>query len=155
VTIGDMATTRVDGTFTLVYLVYNTISNLLAQDQQVQCFRNAAEHLDRGGHFVVEVSVPRLRRLPLGETFVPFDVSADHVGVDEFDVVEQRLISHHYWVRNGEGRTFRSDHRYVWPAELDLMAQLAGMALAQRWSSWRRDPFTSESTSHVSVWQNP
>ena len=153
VTIGDMATTRVDGTFSLVYLVFNTITNLLRQDQQVQCFRNAAAHLEPGGHFVIEVSVPRLRRLPLGETFVPFDVSSGHAGIDEFDVVRQRLTSHHYWVRQGAGQVFRSDHRYVWPAELDLMAQLAGLTLAQRWSGWNRDPFTSESTSHVSVWR--
>lgn len=153
VTIGDMATTRVDGTFKLVYLVYNTIMNLLTQDEQVACFRNAGEHLEPGGHFVIEVIVPSLRRLPMGETFVPFDISDGHVGVDEYDVASQRLISHHYWVHDGRGRTSDSPHRYGWPAEYDLMARLAGMTLRQRWSNWDREAFTSESTSHVSVWE--
>lgn len=153
VTIGDMATTRVDGTFGLVYLVYNTISNLLTQDEQVACFCNAAAHLDAGGHFVIEVTVPELRRLPVGETLVPFDVSDGHVGVDEYDVVNQRLISHHYWSSDGRAETFDSHHRYAWPAEYDLMAHIAGLALHERWSDWHRTPFTADSTSHVSVWE--
>ncbi len=153
VTIGDMATARVPGVFSLVYLVYNTITNLLTQDEQVECFRNASEHLDIGGHFAIEVFVPSLQRLPLGETFRPFDVSPGHVGFDEFDLVNQRLISHHYYVGGGRGEKFASPHRYAWPAEYDLMARLAGMTLSQRWSTWKRDPFTSDSTSHISVWQ--
>jgi SAM-dependent methyltransferase len=153
VTIGDMATTRVEGRFGLVYLVYNTISNLLTQGEQVACFRNAAAHLDPGGHFVVEVEVPLLRRLPPGEVFVPYEVTPHHVGIDEYDVAAQRLTSHHYWMSNGRVEQFDSHHRYAWPAEYDLMAELAGLTLVERWENWRRDPFTSESMSHVSVWQ--
>jgi SAM-dependent methyltransferase len=151
VVLGDMATTRVEGPFSLVYLVYNTITNLLTQDQQVQCFRNAAAHLSPGGHFVIEVFVPALQRLPQGETFLPFDVSPDHVGIDEYDVVNQLLISHHYWIATGA--TFDSPHRYAWPAEYDLMASMTGFTLAHRWANWEREPFTNRSTSHISVWQ--
>ncbi len=153
VTIGDMTTTRVDGDFRLVYLVYNTITNLLTQDEQVACFRNAAAHLDCGGRFVIEVMVPALQKLPPGETSVAFDVSPGHVGIDEYDVANQRLVSHHYWITDGRASTFDSPHRYAWPAEYDLMARLAGLSLSERWSNWQRDPFTSDSTSHVSVWR--
>ncbi len=153
VTIGDMTTTRVDGDFRLVYLVYNTITNLLTQDEQVACFRNAAAHLDRGGRFVIEVMVPALRKLLPGETSVVFDLSPGHVGIDEYDVANQRLVSHHYWITDGRASTFDSPHRYAWPAEYDLMARLAGLSLSERWSNWQRDPFTSDSTSHVSVWR--
>lgn len=153
IAIGDMATTRVEGTFGLVYLVYNTITNLLTQDEQVACFRNAAAHLEIGGHFVIEVFVPALRRLPVGGRFVVFDVSDGHVGVDEYDVVNQTLTSHHYWISEGRAEVFDSPHRYGWPAEYDLMAHIAGLELRERWSDWRRRPFTADSTSHVSVWQ--
>jgi SAM-dependent methyltransferase len=152
VTIGDIATTRVDGTFRLVYLVYNTINNLTTQDAQVACFENAARHLEPGGSFVIEVGVPELRRLPPGERFVPFSVTPTHVGVDEYDVVDQGLISHHYGVGDGKSRQISMPFRYVWPAELDLMARLAGMRLRERWQDWDRSPFTSESRRHVSVW---
>lgn len=152
VTVGDMTSTRVEGSFRLVYLVYNTITNLLSQDAQVDCFANAAAHLDPGGHFVIEVEVPALQRLPAGETFVPIDITASHLGIDEYDIANQFLISHHYWISDGRVETFDSTHRYAWPAEYDLMARLAGLSLNQRWSSWRRDPFTSDSPSHVSVW---
>lgn len=151
-TIGDMAVTRVPGEFGLVYLVYNTITNLLTQDAQVECFRNAAAHLAPGGHFVIEVFVPQLRRLPPGQRFVPFDVSDRHMGVDEYDVVDQQLVSHHAVA----GRRFTSSrHRYAWPAEYDLMARLAGLEPHGRWADWQRTPFTAESTSHVSVWVKP
>jgi hypothetical protein len=153
VTVGDMASTRVDGTFGLVYLVFNTISNLLTQDRQVACFRNAATHLEVGGCFLVEVFVPALRRLPPGETLVAFDASSTHAGVDEYDVVEQTLVSHHYWTGRREVHRFESHHRYAWPAEYDLMARIAGMRLRHRWSDWNRNAFTSESTTHVSVWE--
>jgi hypothetical protein len=153
VTIGDMATTSVDGSFSLVYLVFNTITNLLTQDQQVDCFCNAARHLDVGGHFVIEVVVPGLQRLQPGETYIPFDVSDRHIGFDEFDVVNQRSVSHHYWIDGGRVTTLASSHRYAWPAEYDLMARIAGMGLVERWSDWHRAPFTSDSTSHVSVWR--
>ncbi|WP_426571222.1 class I SAM-dependent DNA methyltransferase [Aquihabitans sp. McL0605] len=155
VAVGDMATTRADGSFGLVLLVFNAIGNLLTQEEQVACFANAAAHLDPGGHFVVEVGVPRLRRLPVGETLVPFDVSDGHVGIDEYDVVEQRLVSHHYRIGDGRAEVFRSLHRYVWPSELDLMATMAGLVRQERWSDWHRSPFTAESTQHVSVWQKP
>ena len=153
VTIGDMATTRVDGTFSLVYLVFNTITNLLTQAEQVACFDNAAAHLEPGGHFVVETFVPQLRRLPPGERYVPFDVGPGHIGIDEYDVVEQRLTSHHVWTAHGT--RFQSHHRYGWPAEYDLMARLAGLDLVDRWADWARRPFTNSSTAHVSVWRKP
>lgn len=153
VTMGDMATTRVEGAFSLVYLVYNTITNLLDQEEQVACFVNAAAHLADGGRFVIETGVPRLRRLGVGERYLPFDVSDAHVGIDEFDVVNQRLTSHHYWLRNGESSTFSSTHRYAWPAEYDLMARIAGLSPESRWAGWDGAPFTAESTWHVSVWR--
>ena len=152
VTIGDFATATVDGTFSLAYLVFNTIMNLTTQDEQVDCFRNVAAHLEPGGCFVIEVLVPGLRRLPPGETFQPFDVSPTHLGFDEYDVARQGLVSHHYWIDDGNVEVFSPPFRYVWPAELDLMARLAGMTLRERWSGWKREPFTSESTKHVSVW---
>ena len=152
VTIGDMATTRVPGEFGLVYLVYNTITNLLTQDEQVACFANAAAHLVPGGCFLIEVFVPRLRQLPPGNTLVAYEVADDHVGVDEYDVLAQRLVSHHAL----PGRPFgRSHHRYAWPAEYDLMARLAGLEPHARWADWHRRPFTADSESHVSVWRKP
>ena len=153
VAIGDFATTRVDGTFRLVYLVFNTIGNLTTQDQQVACFGNAAAHLEPGGTFVVEVGVPRLQWLPPGETVIPFHVSDDRIGFDEYDVANQGLISHHLEI-TPDGRAIRGSipFRYAWPAEFDLMAQLAGLSLRERWSDWAREPFTSESAKHVSVW---
>jgi SAM-dependent methyltransferase len=156
VTIGDFATTRVEGTFAVAYLVYNTINNLTTQDAQVECFQNAAAHLVPGGRFVVEVGVPDLRRLPPGQTAVPFAVAPGRLGFDEYDVVDQGMISHHYW-RTEDGRfdSLSVPFRYVWPSELDLMARLAGMSLQARWADWRRSPFTAESTSHVSIWQSP
>ena len=153
VTIGDFATTKVDGRFSLAYLVFNTIMNLTTQDEQVACFENVAEHLEPGGCFVVEVGVPALRRLPPGETFQVFEVRPTRLGFDELDVASQGLISHHYSIVDGQTHVHSIPFRYVWPAELDLMARLAGMTLRERWSGWDRKPFTSESTSHVSVWQ--
>jgi SAM-dependent methyltransferase len=154
VTIGDFATTSVDETFAVAYLVYNTINNLTTQDAQVACFENVAGHLAPGGHFVVEVGVPDLRRLPPGQTAVPFAIGADQLGFDEYDVVGQGMVSHHYWRAEGGGFDSLSvPFRYVWPSELDLMARLAGMSLRARWSDWTRRPFTAESTSHVSIWR--
>src|SRR4051794_33503906 len=155
VAIGDFATTRVEGAFSLVYLLFNTIGNLTSQDEQVACFENAAAHLEPGGRFLIEVGVPDLRRLPPGERYVVFDSSPGHVGIDEYDVAAQGLVSHH-WTRGDGGFEQRSlPFRYVWPAELDLMARIAGMRLRSRWAGWRREPFTSESRSHVSVWEKP
>jgi SAM-dependent methyltransferase len=154
VTIGDFATTSVDGTFRLAYLVYNTIMNLTTQDEQVACFQNAGAHLEPGGCFVIEVMVPELQRLPAGEIFRPFDVSAMHLGFDEYDVVSQGLISHHYNAdADGKFELWSIPFRYAWPAEFDLMARLGGMRLRERWSDWNREPFTAASTKHVSVWE--
>jgi SAM-dependent methyltransferase len=153
VTIGDFATTTVDGTFSVAYLVANTIMNLTTQEEQVACFRNVAAHLGSGGCFVVEVLVPGLQRLPPGETFQPFAVSPTHLGFDEVDVATQSLTSHHYWIDDGRVQVLSPPFRYVWPSELDLMAQLAGMTLRERWGSWTREPFTSEGAKHVSVWE--
>ena len=155
VTIGDFATVRIDGTFSLAYLVVNTIMNLTTQEEQVACFQNVAAHLGSGGCFVIEVLVPRLQRLPPGETFQPFDVSSTHLGFDEYDVAHQGLVSHHYWIEEGKVEVLSPPFRYVWPSELDLMARLAGMALRERWGDWTREPFTSESAKHVSVWEKP
>jgi SAM-dependent methyltransferase len=152
VTIGDFAGT-VEGRFAVAYLVFNTIMNLTTQQEQVACFQNVAEHLKPGGCFVVEVGVPDLQRLPAGETVRPFTVSATRLGFDEYDIAAQGLISHHYWIDDGRLETVSMPFRYVWPAELDLMAQLAGMSLRERWSDWKREPFTSESRQHVSVWE--
>ena len=153
VTMGDFATTRVEGTFSVAYLVFNTIHNLTTQDEQVACFQNVAAHLEPGGCFVIEVGVPQLQRLPPGETIRAFDVSETHLGFDEYDVASQGLISHHYSVVDGKLELHSVPFRYVWPAELDLMARLAGMSLRERWSDWNREPFTSESRKHVSVWE--
>jgi SAM-dependent methyltransferase len=153
VTMGDFATTTVEGRFSVAYLVANTIMNLTTQDEQLACFRSAAAHLEPGGCFVIEVLVPRLQRLPPGETFQPFIVEPGHVGFDEYDVVRQGLVSHHYWIEDGKVDVISPPFRYVWPSELDLMARLAGMTLRERWGGWKREAFTGESTKHVSVWQ--
>ena len=155
VTIGDFATTRAEGTFSLAYLVFNTIMNLTTQAAQVSCFRNVAAQLEPGGRFVIEVGVPGLQRLPPGETFQVFAAGEDHWGFDEIDVANQGLISHHLRLVDGRLERVSMPFRYVWPAELDLMAMLAGMELRERWSGWSREPFTSESRGHVSVWQKP
>jgi SAM-dependent methyltransferase len=155
VAIGDFATTRVAGTFTVAYLVFNTIGNLTTQDAQVACFENVARHLAPGGSFVIEILVPALRSLPPGERIQAFDLGPDHAGVDEYDTATQSLVSHHFskvgggWVRN------RVPFRYVWPGELDLMARIAGLTLAGRFADWDRAPFTHESTKHVSVYARP
>ena len=156
VMIGDMATTRVPGEFSLVYLVYNTIGNLRTQDEQVECFRNAGRHLAPGGRFVIEVGVPALRRFPPGQAAVPFVVSDRHLGFDTYDLVDQQGTSHHYWPDEGAGARYGAHHfRYVWPSECDLMARLAGLELEERLADWSGTPFTSDSESHVSIWRRP
>jgi SAM-dependent methyltransferase len=155
VTIGDFATTTVEGTFSVAYLVFNTIGNLTTQGAQVACFRNVAAHLEPGGCFVIETGIPQLQRLPPGETMRVFDASETHWGVDEYDVATQRLTSHHFELVEGRFELASIPFRYTWPAELDLMAQLAGMRLRERWSGWKHEPFTSESRKHVSVWEKP
>ena len=156
VVVGDMANTRAPGDYALVYLVFNTISNLLTQDEQVTCFRNAARHLVPGGRFVIELGVPELRRLPPGQQAVVFTAEPGYLGVDTYDVLDQQLVSHH--VQYGDGRQAeisRSPHRYVWPAELDLMGQLAGFQRESRHADWDGSPFTADSPSHVSVYRLP
>jgi SAM-dependent methyltransferase len=153
VTIGDFATTAVEGTFSLAYLVFNTIMNLTTQAAQVACFRNVAAHLEPGGCFVIEVGVPDLQRLPPGETSRVFHMSESGWGIDEYDVANQGLVSHHAKIRDGRLERISMPFRYAWPAELDLMAELAGMTLRERWSGWNREPFTSKSRKHVSVWE--
>ena len=156
VTIGDMATTRVDGAFRLVYLVFNAIGNLTTQEQQVACFANAAAHLEPGGYFLIEVGVPDLRRLPPGEDARVFAHAPGYVGYDRYtDLVAQRAMSHHFIPGESGIREFKTPFRYVWPSELDLMAKLAGMTLEHRWAWWDRSPFTGDSPSHVSVWRRP
>jgi hypothetical protein len=147
VTIGDFSTTRVEGSFALVYLVYNTISNLTTQDAQVACFANAAAHLAAGGCFVVEVGVPS------GQQLEVFDLSDTHVGVDEYDPATQRSASHHFSLVDGEWVRLSVPFRSTYPAELDLMARLAGLRLRERFGGFGREPFTSESGRHVSVWE--
>jgi SAM-dependent methyltransferase len=154
-TTGDFRSTRVGGSFDLVYLVFNTIMNVTSQDDQVATFRNAAAHLAPGGRFVVEVGVPALQRLPPGETVRAFALTPGHLGFDEYDVASQILWSHHYHVGAGPARVSSAPYRYVWPAELDLMGRLAGLELQHRWADWGRSPFTSDSTGHVSVWARP
>jgi SAM-dependent methyltransferase len=156
VVMGDMATTRVPGEFTLVYLVFNTISNLLTQAEQVECFRNAARHLVPGGRFVIELWVPDLRRLPPGQTASVFTNEPGYIGLDTFDVLQQHVVSHHFtFDATRQARVDRSPHRYIWPAELDLMAQLAGFELESRHADWDGSEFTAESRFHVSVYRLP
>jgi SAM-dependent methyltransferase len=155
VTIGDFATTTVEGTFSVAYLVFNTILNLTTQAAQVACFRNVAAHLEPGGCFVIEVGVPELQRLPPGETIHAFHVSETRWGLDEYDVARQGLTSHHFEMVDGRLERTSIPFRYAWPAEFDLMAELAGMSLRERWSGWEREPFTSDSRKHVSVWEKP
>ena len=154
-TIGDFSTTRVEGRFSLAYLVFNTIMNVTTQAAQVATFKNASAHLEPGGCFVVEVGLPDLQRLPPGSRYVPFNVEPTHIGFDEYDVANQGLISHHYELTRGRARQLSVPFRYVWPSELDLMAELAGMRLLERWEDWNREPFTSASLKHVSVWEKP
>ena len=156
VTIGDFATTRVEGAFSLAYLVFNTIMNLTTQETQVACFQNVASHLEPGGCFVIEVMLPRLYRLSPGQTIQPsYYETSTLFGLDEYDLANQGLISHHYADRDGMFGPRSIPFRYVWPAELDLMACLAGMRRRERWSGWRREPFTSESDKLVGVWEKP
>ena len=155
VTIGDFATARAEGTFRVAYLVFNTIMNLTTQDAQVACFRNVAAHLEPGGCFVIEVAVPDLRRLPPGQNAVPFEVGPARWAFDVYDTATQEMSSNYIELAGGRGEYTTIPFRYVWPAELDLMAQLAGLRLRERWDGWTRAPFTSDSRQHVSIWEKP
>jgi SAM-dependent methyltransferase len=156
VVMGDMASAAAPGAgrYTLVYLVYNTISNLLTQSEQVACFRNAARHLAPGGRFVIELWVPELRRLPPGADATVWHAEPGYIGLDTYDVLNQRVVSHHFTFDDSRtARLGRSPHRYIWPAELDLMGELAGFTLESRRSDWSGSEFTAESRSHVSVYR--
>ncbi len=156
VIVGDMATARAPGDYMLVYLVYNTISNLLTQADQVACFRNAARHLTPGGRFVIELWIPDLRKLPPGQQATVWCVEPGYIALDTYDVLHQQVVSHHFRFGDGsEAQLGRSAHRYIWPAELDLMAQLAGFELESRHADWAGATFTDESPSHVSVYRLP
>lgn len=156
VTVGDMATTKVAGEFSLVYVVWNSISNLRTQQEQVQCFRNAANHLSPGGRFVIELWIPPLRRLPPGQLAVPMSLDESHLVFDTYDLTTQQSTSHHYWHQpDGTTRYDSGNFRFIWPSECDLMAQLAGMELEQRLADWNGSPFTSDSENHISVWRKP
>jgi SAM-dependent methyltransferase len=155
VTIGDFATARADGTFAVAYLVFNTIMNLTTQTAQVACFHNVAAHLEPGGCFVIEVMIPDLRRLQAGQNVVPIHVSPTLWAFDLYDIATQTMSSNYVVVTDGRGEYHSVPFRYVWPAELDLMAQLAGLRLRERWGGWKREPFTSESRQHVSIWEKP
>lgn len=153
VTIGDFATARVDGQFSLVYLVFNTIFNLITQDEQVACFQNVAGHLEAGGRFVIEAAVPDLQRIPPGQNTSVISVDSREMSFDVYDVVTQRLTSHHFVISDERISSYPVEVRYAWPSELDLMARLAGLSLRERWGGWKREPFTSLSRSHVSVYE--
>jgi SAM-dependent methyltransferase len=156
VIVGDMTTARAPGEYTLAYLVYNAISCLLTQAEQVACFRNAARHLTPGGRFVIELWVPELRKLPPGQQAVVWQSGPGYIGLDTYDVLRQHVVSHHFrFGENRAARLFRSPHRYIWPAELDLMARLAGFELETRHADWLGTEFTAESPSHVSVYRIP
>jgi SAM-dependent methyltransferase len=156
VVLGDMATMSVPGEFSLVYLVWNSISNLRTQDEQVECFRNAARHLSVGGRFVIELWVPPVRRLPPGQSAVPMSVDDGHLVVDTYNLVTQECTSHHYWSEADGATRYGSGHfRYIWPSECELMAQLFGLELEHRFADWDRSPFTSDSERHMSVWRKP
>jgi SAM-dependent methyltransferase len=155
VVIGDFATARVQGTFTLAYLVFNTIMNLTSQQAQVDCFANVARHLEPGGCFVIEVGVPELRRLPPGQSVVPFRVGPDGWAYDVYDPATQGMSSNYVEITDGRGELTSIPFRYVWPSELDLMAQLAGLRRRDRWADWNRAPFTGDSEKHISVWEKP
>ena len=155
VAVGDMTSVRAPGPFSLVYLVFNTIENVTTQTGQVAVFRNAAAHLAPGGKFLIECNVPELRKLPIGATTVVFDMSETHIGIDEYDVANQGLVSHHFSKVAGRFGYSSGPFRYVWPAELDLMAELAGLRLWERWGGWDRRPYESESRMHISIWEKP
>ena len=155
VTVGDMVTTRLEGDFSLVYLVFNTIDNLISQNAQIACFENAANHLRPGGRFLIETLVPPLQKLPVGQNQLAFSRSDGHWGIDEFDVATQHYTSHHSWFNGGSCERISVPFRYAWPAELDLMARIAGLKLESRWADWNKSPFDAQSDAHISVWRKP
>jgi SAM-dependent methyltransferase len=155
IVIGDMTSTRIEGSFSLVFLVFNTIDNLTSQEAQIECFKNASAHLKPGGRFLIETQVPPIQKIPFGETKLAFARTTDHWGIDEFDIATQQYSSHHIWTENGSQSQLSVPFRYAWPAEMDLMAKLAGLELEHRWEDWQRKPFSRFSRSHISVWRKP
>ena len=154
VVLGDMATATAPGEFSLVYLVFNTIANLLTQEEQVACFRNAARAQVTGGRFVIELWVPELRKLTPGQDATVFTSEPGYIGLDTYDVLHQRVVSHHFRFDEGQQADHGwTPHRYIWPSELDLMAQLAGLTLESRDADWDGSEFTEDSRSHVSVYR--
>ena len=155
VAVGDMTSTWLGRSFPLVFLVYNTIDNLTTQDAQIACFENAARHMQPGGRFLVETLVPPIQKIPFGETKLAFACSDNHWGIDEFDIVTQQYSSHHLRLKDGAHKKLSVPFRYAWPAELDLMARMAGLELESRWADWDKSPFTHVSKNHISVWRKP
>ncbi|WP_426131904.1 class I SAM-dependent methyltransferase [Pararhizobium sp. PWRC1-1] len=153
VVVGDMTLTRVIGECSLVFLVFYTIDNLITQEAQIACFRNAAEHLSPGGRFLIETQVPPIQKLPFGETMSAFACSPSHMGIDDFDIATQCYTSNHVWTDGDETTSLRIPFRYVWPSELDLMGKLAGLELEDRWSDWEKSPFDRLSKKQISVWR--
>jgi SAM-dependent methyltransferase len=157
VTMGDFAEVNVEGEFSLVYVVYNTLFALQTQEEQVRCFRNVAARLKPGGAFVVEAFVPDLAQLSAGRGVRLLHMTDERVGIKIFqhDPVAQKLKSRHVVFDETGSRLFPVEVRYAWPSELDLMAQLAGLRLRARWGDWRRGGFDAKSEKHVSVYERP
>lgn len=154
VTRGDFADVAVDAEFSLVYLVFNTLFALTNQERQIQCFENVARHLIDGGYFVVEAFVPDMTRFDQHQRVAVDEVRVDEVRLEmiRHDPVAQRSYSQHVFISEAGTKLYPVSIRYCWPSELDLMARLVGLTLHERWGGWRREPFTSESKSHVSVY---
>jgi SAM-dependent methyltransferase len=152
---GDFAEVAADGEFTLIYIVFNTFFALFSQDDQVKCFRNVANHLTIDGSFVIEAFVPDLTRFTGRQVNWATNVTTDRVELDvgQHDSAAQRVMSQKVIISEGDVRLYPVQIRYAWPSELDLMAQLAGMRLRERWGSWKRETFTSQSQKHVSIYQ--
>ena len=155
VTQGSFADVAVDGEFALVYVVFNTFFALPSQQDQVRCFRNVAAHLSPDGCFVIEAFVPNMARFTAGQVNWATRVTEDLVELDvgRHDQATQRVVSQKVVITDGNVRLYPVQIRYAWPSELDLMAQLAGLRLRDRWSNWNREPFTSESGKHISIYQ--
>ena len=154
VTHGNFADVPVDGKFNVIYVVFNTFFALSSQEEQVRCFRNVSAHLSEGGKFLIEAFVPDLNRFTSGQVTWATAVTTDRVELDvgQHDSMTQRVTSQKVVMTDGTIRLYPVQIRYVWPSEMDLMAQLAGLKLESRWGSWQRTPFTSESQKHISIY---
>lgn len=152
---GNFADVEAEGEFDLVFVVFNTFFALRSQDEQVRCFRNVARHLTDGGCFLLEAFVPDIKRFTGGQVNWATRVTTDSVELDvgQHDAVAQQVVSQKVVITDGSVHLYPVQIRYVWPSELDLMAQLAGMRLRERWDNWQRNPFTSESQKHISIYE--